>query len=107
MTDIEQIASKLTDAQRRALLWLPADGSWRDHRRLPKANDGVSETSLWHLLSKTIGNPKKQIATTWSLAVHDFNSGEKEHRQMWRNTRWKLTPLGVAVRAHLKEQTNG
>ncbi len=97
----EEIARGLTAPMKRAVLWLPPDGSWRDHRRIPKANDGVGESSLHFIKERIIGKPDRQAATIYRLARSDHASGQKERGQIWPNTRWCATPLGLQVRAIL------
>ena len=100
----EQIAKGLTKAQRAAVMWLPDYGSWKDHRRKAGANDRVSQTSLSVLEKRIVGDPRKGASTIFSLIEHQFNKGEKERGQMWANTIYRLTPLGLAVRAILEKQ---
>lgn len=59
--DAETIARGLSEAQKRALLKLPEDGSeirWEDRR---------AETSLYAIREVIKGDPRRQIATTFSL----------------------------------------
>lgn len=102
-TEAERIAVGLTEAQRRAILWLPEDGSWKDHRRVPRANGGVSSSTLLFLKERRIGNPKKRVAQIYCLTESSFNAGEKERGQMWRNNVYRLTPLGLEVRRILEQ----
>lgn len=84
---------RLSEAQKRALLKLPGDGSeirWED---------GRAEVSLYAMQGVVKGDPKKQIATTYSLtevAPPAIVDGK------WDRSRWRATPLGLAVRAILK-----
>ena len=101
-TEIEAVVRGLSPAMRKALLWLPADGSWKDHRRGEGKNGGISSTSLSCLKERIIGDPRKAPAVLAKLADHKFNAGEKECGQIWRNCIYRLTPLGLTVRNHLK-----
>jgi hypothetical protein len=98
---IDTIIAGLSDAQKRAVLWLPADGSKKDHRRGGSKNDRVSETSLYMLDKRVVGDPKKRLATIYTLVEHSLHTGAKEHGQIWANTQYWLTPLGQKVRARL------
>jgi hypothetical protein len=70
--------SRLTDAQKRARDWLPADGSWRtDPGRLAAALNSLSRA--W----------PGCVESEWANC--GLNWGRK--------TRWRLTVRGVDVRA--------
>ncbi len=101
MTRAAEIAGRLSEPMKRAVLWLPADGSWRDHRRKPNSNDGVGESSLYNIKERIEGKPDRELAAIYRLAKSDHASGDKERGQIWPNTRWRATPLGLEVRAHL------
>lgn len=83
-----EIAARLTPAQRRALLWLPADGRWvsRIHLSLahgPRSMPGASTAPPLLALLK-VGS----VEANPTSAVED----------------WRLTPLGAEVRAILAAQ---
>lgn len=81
------IASRLTERQRAALMWLPGDGSERTEEKTP-----YLKSSLWHLRSRNIS---QDIAAT--LAMY-----RQEARMLngnWLPSHWRLTPLGRRVRA--------
>jgi len=103
MTNIDQLIAGLSEAQKRAVLWLPADGSRKDHRRGGGKNYRVSETSLCVLERRVVGDPKKGMATIYTLVEHSFDTGEEECGQMWASMQYWLTPLGLAVRARLQQ----
>ena len=84
MTEAEQIAAKLTEAQRRAVLWLPDDGSWTPCR----AHWTVANSVVW------IERKLPEIA---EAKIVGQNGGANDLRH-------RLTPLGIQVRTILKEQ---
>jgi hypothetical protein len=90
------IARGLTPAQRRALLWLPADGTWVAQER------GKHQVSLWVMLRKDFGDPER--AACWSAALVRNMATSAASLLLWR-----LTPLGVQVRAEVErmEGENG
>jgi hypothetical protein len=96
MSDVERIAKGLTEAQKRAVIWLPNDGEWK----VRKTGD-ISETPLWSIQSKTWGNLGHELVTVANLAKHR-NSAFKEKGRVWPAREWSLTPLGQAVRYYLK-----
>ena len=100
----KDVAKGLSPAMRRAVLWCHSSGEWKDHRRKANSNDGVSETSLGVLEKRIVGDPRKRVAEIYTLVEHQFNAGEKEHGTVWRNTRYRLTPLGLLVRKHLENE---
>jgi hypothetical protein len=77
--DAESIAKRLSPAQKRALLWLPGDGSRVDWKSAPKPRP--MPVSLWGLLAKH-GAPH--------LAKHGPTVKD------WHQ--WEITPLGLEVR---------
>lgn len=72
------IASRLTPAQRAALMWLPEDGGWRDDMG---DYDGV--LSIWPVRLEI----DEDLSIEASLAV------------LANSTKWSATPLGLRVRA--------
>lgn len=93
-----EVIARLTLAQRRALLWLPADGSWKAQER------GQHQVSLWAMILKHFGDPER--AACWSVAlVRNMATSAASAMQ------WRLTPLGREVRAMLaaaaKESSDG
>lgn len=97
MTDLSQLAKSLTKAQREAVLWCHEDGSPRTHLK-------GSEVSFFALAKVIKGDPCKQVATIYSLCKR--GQSETEKRGLWPAPTWQLTPLGLALRAHLKGQTD-
>ena len=82
MTDIAKIAAGLTKAQRAFLLAASRrPKKWMTIRRHAKLNHHVRV----HGLGKPLGLVEHEAPCPW---------------------RWQLTPLGLAVRAHLKENTD-
>lgn len=93
----EDIAASLSEAQRRALLWLPADGTARDHEfRSPR------EVSFYALAKVIKGDPKREVASIYSLCWLGRNEDRK--RGIWPMPTWGATPLGLAVRSHLLKE---
>lgn len=87
MTDAATIARRLTPAQRRALLWLPADGSWR----------------------QGLGRENQQNGVTFSRIIL---MGLAAQKVCWANNprppkTYGATPLGLAVRAELERMEAG
>jgi hypothetical protein len=96
MTDAEKIAAALTPAQRRALLWLPGDGSWRARG---KAHKDISRTSMYCMADIRHGDPRLMVATVAALCD---GAPPKQVAGRWAADEWRATPLGLAVRAVLK-----
>lgn len=93
---VRDMAWRLSAPQRKAVLWLPADGSSKDHRRVTGANDGISNTTLGSLKERIVGTK------IYRLVQYSFNTGAREKGQVWKNDEYRLTPLGLAVRAELE-----
>lgn len=91
---VESVAAGLTKAQRKAVMWMNADGSPREHD-----STAPREVSFWAIESRTIGDPAKQVAVTYSLCRRA--DGQRKTGCIWPPNTWALTPLGLAVRAHL------
>ena len=89
----EQIAGKLTKAQRAALLWCNEDGT-------PRAHTKGAETSFYCMAKAIKGDPEKEVATIYSLVKRGQSQTEK--RGIWPTPTWALTPLGLQVRAILR-----
>lgn len=77
-SDAETIARGLSPAQKRALLWLPDDGSWR-------------------LRSGADAPPPNKFNI---LKGHGLADGQPIRQGQWN---WRLTPLGLLVRASLSQ----
>lgn len=77
---IEALAAGLSEARKRMVLSLPADGSWGS---VPSRS--VAKRAWWSMLPGII---------------------DHKHCPEDRNE-WGLTPLGAALRAHLKGQPHG
>ena len=90
--DPAEIARKLSPAQKRALLWLPADGS-----RVKHTQGSPGKNSLWSMCSVTKGNPTRGVAITYSLVGRQWIS-------MAAGTEFWLTPLGRKIRAELEKE---
>lgn len=78
--DASKTTVRLTPAQRRALDWLPSDGSWRT-----KPGTLVSALSSLSLSAACRG----WVESQWG------DSGPRGGREL----RWRLTPLGVLGKA--------
>ena len=74
-----QIAEKLTDARKRMILALPSDGAWG---AVPQRS--IAKRAWWNMTPPII---------------------DHKHCPEDRNE-WALTPLGLAVRAHLLSKEN-
>lgn len=74
-------APRLTSAQRRALLWLPADGRWQAHVK-------SAETS----------RPRRD--TLWTVC--QIRLVEKTFVDFFRH--YRLTPAGQAARAQIEKE---
>jgi hypothetical protein len=77
-----EIAAKLTPAQKRALLWLPADGSGRNNRGA--------------------GRPRADIQ--WRLKFHRAGQMIEQKFIAYCGDVVRLTPLGLAVRAIIEQK---
>lgn len=96
MTDIAKVAAGLSEAQRRALLWLAADGSSRGGWK-------GSEVSFYVMKQIIKGDPKKEIATVIELCFSPGRTSPTK-KMRWGDALWQATPLGLAVRAYLEGQ---
>jgi len=96
MSEIERVAKGLTEAQKRAVLWLPANGDWRERRQ-----GDIPQTPLWILQNKVNGNPKKSVCICASITERRESAG-RDKGAMWPNTDWRLTPIGRKIRKHLE-----
>lgn len=97
MTDAERIAARLSPAQRRAVMWLPADGSVRvaAEKTAPRRVSFVGETR--------IGDPNRKIARVYRLSLIEYGHAFSVDPTK-RHDRINLTPLGQAVRAVLERE---
>lgn len=87
-----EIAARLTPARRRALLWLPGDGS---------AQSTVYANHTYGLWSYQLAQACRRMVQLG--LVHRTAASSTTPRIMWN-----LTPLGLAVRAVLEtEQSDG
>lgn len=93
---ISDIADKLTAAQKRALLWLPEDGSAR-------AWEKGAQTPMYCMANWTSGNPEKAVALYAKLCRYSGN-GPPTDKSIWGKPLWRATPLGLSVRAYLQEK---
>lgn len=98
-SEIERIADGLSEAQRRAVLWLHAEGSWR-----VRSTGDINETPLYCIMSKQWGKPGFEIVSIAHLAKRR-DSGVREKGRPWPNAEYQLTPLGLAVRKHIMEKS--
>lgn len=96
MTDPKTIARGLSEPQRRAVLWCPADGSARAH-----VKGSPSEVSFFALTEKIVGDPRKKPAVIFKL-IERANGYQPINRQ-WPVAEYRLTPLGLDVRKLLQE----
>ena len=96
-----EIAARLTAAQKRALLWLPGDGS-----EIERQKGAPREVSLWAMGNQRIGDPEREAAIVYSLCRHSAPEAAREPGKVWAPLRWRLTPLGREVRA-LKQMEDG
>lgn len=78
--DAAAIAARLSEAQKRALLWLPGDGMWRG----PAGRLGMALTLL--------------------VTMHRPAIAEREWDGPWDAYNYRATPLGQKVRALLREE---
>ncbi len=88
--DVESIAATLTKASKRALPLIGAEWTregWGE--TLPKPDDVYS---LWWGRNRSLSLVEGQIRE---------GTGVPGRRREWQ---WRLTPLGLAVRAHLTDQ---
>jgi hypothetical protein len=90
-----EIAARLTAAQKRALLWLPGDGS-----EIERQKGAPREVSLWAMGDERIDNPEREAAIVYSLCRHSA----REPGKVWAPRRWRLTPLGREVRAIIEKE---
>ena len=88
---VRSAAEKLSKPQRVALLWLPEDGSPREH-----VKSAPREVSFWAMQRITVGDPSKEIASLYSLCSR--SDGERRPGRFWPAAMWSATPLGLAVR---------
>lgn len=97
--DLARLAGGLSEAQKRAVLWCHADGSYRVHdKQAPR------EVSFWVLLKVIKGDPLREVATMFSLTMQADHPTLKSG--IWPARTWALTPLGQQVREYLKGQDN-
>jgi hypothetical protein len=97
--DVATIAKGLTKAQRKIILWADPSGALRE---LGKGEG--STVSCWALMKVVKGDPTKEVAQVYSLVTK--GKGSTKPRHMWPQDTWGLTPLGLAVRAHLQGQSS-
>ena len=86
MTDIKQIAERLSEAQRKALLFAPNDCDW-----MGRGNLGQFKQSFSAMDRVDLGRPKLTDVATDIGGVFDA----------------QLTPLGKQVRTYLLEKADG
>ena len=86
-----QIAAKLTSGQRRALMWLPADGAWR-------VADATAPRRVSLSISRRIGDPEKVVSYHYVLSIIEYGNALQIDPAK-RSDKARLTPLGAAVRA--------
>ena len=91
---VGEIVASLTKAQRSAVLWCPDDGSFRAHDK-----SAPREVSFWALANVVRGDPTREVARIYKLTK--YADGGKRAGQIWPDRTWALTPLGLAVHAHL------
>lgn len=96
-SDPKEIAQKLSKAQQAAVLWCPADGSARAH-----VKGSPSQVSFFALKNKTIGDPRKQVAQIYTLI--ERANGYSPVDGKWPVAEYRLSPLGLAVRAELERK---
>ena len=100
---LNDLAKKLSPAQRNAVLWLPEDGSEKEYCNGLGAKQKVSRTSLYCLTNFTIGDPTKGVAVCCKMVRQIHNKGSKDSGQIWPNDLWALNPSGVAIRKIVNE----
>jgi hypothetical protein len=91
-----EIAKWLSEAQKKALLWLPANSGWIEHTK-----GSPSRTSLYCMSRAVKGDPRKVVAITYSLCEKRAGTN-KPKGEFWPNNEWRSTPLGLEVRAILE-----
>lgn len=94
-SEAERIAKGLTRAQRAAILWLSPDGEPKEHSK-----GAPREVSFWALRNKVEGDPQRRIANVYSLCLR--GEGARQKGRFSLPTTWRLTPLGLEVRAILQ-----
>lgn len=88
------LARSLTEAQRRALLWLSEE---------PQAWPKGSEAPLYGLADWMNGDPSKRPAVAAKMC-RAVGRTEPTKASLWGKTLWQLTPLGLRVRAELAKE---
>lgn len=96
-SDPREVAEGLSKAQKAAVLWCPPDGSARVH-----VKGSPSQVSFFALKNKTIGDPRKQVAQIFTLIERANGYAPVEGK--WPAPEYRLTPLGLAVRAELERK---
>ena len=92
--DPAAIARRLSPAQRRALLWLPGDGTPREHSK-----GAPPEVSFWCMGSLTWGGKRGHAVTMEAHLCKRTGKDTFTPDQGWSPAYWNATPLGLAVRA--------
>lgn len=95
--EVERVARELTPSQQAAVLWCNADGTPRQHEK-----GAPSRTSFYMLKDVCKGDPTKKVCRFYRLITE--GKGGKVKDRLWPESTWALTPLGLAVRAYLKDQ---
>jgi hypothetical protein len=90
------IARRLSPAQRKALLWLPEDGSERQHKK-----GDPREVSFWAMGSLVWGGPRGEAVTMEAHLCRRTGADTYNGRE-WAPAFWRLTPLGLSVRAEVE-----
>ena len=93
--DPAAIARRLSPAQKRALLWLPANGKFRIWEK-------GSEAPLFVMKDLVIGDPKKRPAVYCCLCELGETRVASSHDVFRFKRCWSITPLGLAVRDELQ-----
>lgn len=84
---IAEIAAGLSEAQRRALSWLPDDGSWSPTR------------AYWQVAGQIAQFSRRSPPLTEKSIVGSNGPGN--------DCRWRLTPIGIQIRDFLREKEAG
>lgn len=95
--ELDALAKGLTKAQREAVMWMNDDGTPREHDK-----SAPREVSFWAIRQRLEGDPSKEVAKTYSLCSRA--DGERKRGHIWPPNTWALTPLGLAIRSHLRAQ---
>ena len=88
MTDIAKMAQKLTEAERNVVLW----------HKIPRGADPVR-----YIAARGIGDLWRK-GKDWETQRVLLNKGILERRYSRGEELFRLTPIGLAVRAHLTQE---